>query len=265
MGRLADVQGPPELVQRAIDLFVRVFQVDLSEVDAPADGFPTFDAFFTRALRPGSRPVDPDPEVLVCPADGVIADAGSIEADAAFRVKGRLYDVAAMFGSDANPARFAGGSFVVIYLAPPDYHRVHAPTAGDVVHVRHVDGTLYPVNGIGEHVPGLLARNERVCVTQRSREHGEVVTVLVGAIGVGRISLAFDDLWTNEKGERGDRVRRFGVGDHGLERGAELGMFHMGSTVVIFTDRDHPVHFDLGPGDRTRVGARLGRVAGGDG
>lgn len=262
MGRLADLEGPQPLVQRAIDTFVRVYGVDLSEYDVPEAGWESFDAFFTRPIREGARPVDPDVRLAVCPADGRLEDAGPIDRGATLRVKGKLYDVGELLGEPADAARFDGGTFGVVYLAPPDYHRVHAPVAGRVSLVRHVPGTLFPVNLIGtEHIPRLFARNERVVVYQESEVHGTVATILVGAIGVGRIGVSFDDILTNTGVEKGTRTYGNGSAPR-LERGAELGMFHLGSTVIVFFPPTHPVTLTKRPGERTKMGQALARVVG---
>ena len=254
MGRLADLDAPRPLVQRAIDTFVRVYGVDLSEAAPPAGGYPSVDAFFTRRLVEGARPVAADPHCLVSPADGRMDDVGPIGEDAMFRVKGRLYSATDMVGNE-DASRFRGGSFAVIYLSPPDYHRVHAPVDGDVHTVRYTPGTLFPVNSIGSHVPHLLARNERVAIAQRS-EGRDVVTVMVGAIGVGRISLAFDDYVTNTTSNRHGIERRFSERECQLARGDEIGAFHLGSTVVLLTSE--PVRFERLGGDPVRMGERIG-------
>jgi phosphatidylserine decarboxylase len=259
MGRLADLEGPPALVKRAIDTFVRVYGVDLDEAIVPETGFGSFDEFFTRRLREGARSVAREPAALVCPSDGVLAAAGAIDQGARLTVKGRAYEVGDLLGDASAADRFAGGSFAVIYLAPPDYHRVHAPLAGDVELVRYVPGTLYPVNSIGEHVPRLFARNERMVVHQRSHDLGEVVTILVGAIGVGRVTLDFAaDLSTNRSGA-GAEARRYRAGEVALERGDDLGTFHLGSTVVLLIDREHPVSFVKDVGERTSMGQLLAK------
>ncbi len=262
MGRLADLSGPPPLVQRAVETFVRVYGVDLAEYDVPAEGWESFDAFFTRPIRTGARPVDPDPNVAVSPADGRLEDAGPIDRGATLRVKGKLYEVGELLGDESAAGRFDGGTFAVVYLAPPDYHRVHAAVAGPVTTVRHVPGTLYPVNAIGtEHIPRLFARNERVAVTQRSVVHGEVATILVGAIGVGRISVSFEDFLTNTGVDAGVRTYANGAAPE-LDRGDELGMFHLGSTVIVFFPPSHPVDILKRPGDRVCVGEGVARRVG---
>ncbi|MEM9190083.1 MAG: archaetidylserine decarboxylase [Myxococcota bacterium] len=258
MGRLADLKGPPAVIERTVGTFCRVYNVNMEEVQVPAEGYRSFDDFFTRELIPGARPIAEDPELLVCPSDGRLEDCGPIEHKASFRVKGRLYDVAELIDDPSATGQFAGGSFAVIYLAPPDYHRVHAPVDGAVTEVRHVAGTLYPVNSIGlEHVPRLFAKNERVVVEQDSPRYGRVCSILVGAIGVGRIGLSFDPLLTNTNDRSGGGVRR--VDGPELARGDEVGMFHMGSTVILLTTAKSPLSFVKAPGDRTRMGEALAR------
>lgn len=260
MGKLADLEGPDALVQRAVETFVRVYGVDLSEYDVPPGGWESFDAFFTRPIRPDARPIDPDPCAVVCPADGRLEDAGPIDRGATLRVKGKLYEVGELLGDASEAPRFDGGTFAVVYLAPPDYHRVHCAVAGPVTAVRHVPGTLFPVNAIGtEHIPRLFARNERVVVHQQSEAHGPVATILVGAIGVGRIGLSFDELLTNTGTDGG--TRKYGNGTAPtLDRGDELGVFHLGSTVILFFPPSHPVTLVKRPGERTRIGQALARA-----
>jgi phosphatidylserine decarboxylase len=259
MGRLARIEAPDPVLGALMRAYCRAYDVDLSDYEVPRDGFSSFDAFFTRHLKPGRRPIDADPDVIVSPADGRVDDCGVIEAGAVFHVKGRAYDVAEMLGDAAAGAEMVGGLFAVVYLSPRDYHRVHAPVRGRVTAVRHVPGTLFPVNSIGvKHVPKLLARNERVVVHQQSAENGHVVTVLVGAVGVGRISLSFDDsVITNDGPATGLRV--YGEDPPVLERGGELGVFHLGSTVVLLIAPGAPLAFVPVSGDHVQMGAALVR------
>ncbi len=237
LGRVARVQAPAPLLRAAVNVYCRAFGVDLSDFEVPAGGFDTFDEFFTRRLRPGVRAVDPDPGALVSPADGRLDACGRISAKLELEVKGQCYTVAELLGDDASAAAFEGGVFALVYLSPRDYHRVHAPVSGPVVRVAHIAGTLFPVNDIGfSHVPRLLVRNERVIVEQRATRHGRVATILVGALGVGRITLGFDpDFVTNDGRGAGERHYRGDVSGDApyLERGQELGVFHLGSTVVV--------------------------------
>ncbi|MDQ3035131.1 MAG: archaetidylserine decarboxylase, partial [Myxococcota bacterium] len=235
---MASLGVPMPMLQRAIDLYVRAYRVDLSECEVPEEGWASFNEFFTRSLREGCRPVDPDPEALVSPADGLVADCGAIDTRASFRVKGKPYDVGELLGDARDAGRFEGGRFAIIYLSPRDYHRVHAAVEGPVQVVRHVGGTLFPVNKIGlDHVPGLFAKNERVAVFQDSPIHGEVATVLVGALVVGGVTLRFDPAMRTNDGPPRGTVRYLPGREPVLARGEELGAFRLGSTVIVLTTR----------------------------
>jgi len=259
LGRLARVEAPEPVLKTAMHAYCRAYGVDLSECEVPARGFETFDAFFTRRLKPGAREVDVDPGAIVSPADGRVEDLGTIDSGRSFLVKGRRYDVAELLGDAAAGAEFEGGQFAVIYLSPRDYHRVHAPIDGPVTAIRHIPGTLFPVNSIGmTHVPKLLSRNERLAVHQRSELQRRVTTVLVGAVGVGRISVSFDDsILTNDGRPAGLRV--YGDSPPLLARGAELGVFHLGSTVVLLIAPGQPLALLPRAGDRIRMGDAIAR------
>jgi phosphatidylserine decarboxylase len=258
LGRLTSARAPQPLLEAAIRAFVRTYDVDLSEVDVPEGGFETFDDFFTRRLVAGARVVDPDPSALVSPADGRLEDLGRISASGELVVKGRPYTAADLVGDPEEALSYEGGGYFIVYLSPRDYHRVHAPTCGAVQQVRYVPGTLFPVNAIGtEHIPGLFARNERLAIVQDSVVHGRVTTIMVGAIGVGRIGLSFDDLQTN----RGDTpgVRSYMSGAVERDRGEELGVFHMGSTAIVMTPPECALETTVAPGTAVRMGQCLAR------
>lgn len=260
MGRLSDVTGPGPLVQGAIRNFVRVFDVDMSEAVVPSGGYESFDKFFTRELVPGARQPDPRPDVIVSPADGRVEDMGTIDSAARFRVKGFDYTVGELLGSEAEVPHFAGGKFFIVYLSPRDYHRVHAPVDGRVRRVRHVDGTLYPVNAIGlVHVAKLFARNERVVSVQASR-FGDVATVMVGAIGVGRITMSFEpSIVTNSRKAAG--LVDYGERGPAIARGGELGKFHLGSTAIVMMGPSHNYDFMVEPGATVRLGQAVASLS----
>jgi phosphatidylserine decarboxylase len=234
LGRLAASRAPQPMVDAAVAAFIRAYDVDLSEVDMPPDGFRTFDEFFTRRLREGARVVDPDRRALVSPADGRLEDLGEITAEGELIVKGQPYTASALLGDPEAAAAYERGHYFIVYLSPRDYHRVHAPTCGSVQYMRYVPGTLFPVNRIGtDFIPQLFARNERLAIVQEGAIHGIVTTIMVGAIGVGRIGLSFDDVQTN----RGDTpgLRSYAESPIPRDRGEELGVFHMGSTAIVMT------------------------------
>jgi phosphatidylserine decarboxylase len=262
MGRLSDLTGPPPLVRTAIERFVKAYDVDIDEAVVPPDGFESFDAFFTRELKPGVRPIAADPNALVSPADGRVESVGPIEDGARFLVKGRYYDAAEILGDAQDAARFRGGAFMIVYLSPRDYHRVHAPVTGRVRVARHVDGTLLPVNSLGlTYFPNLFAQNERVVTIQASPRFGDVATIMVGAIGVGRISMSYDPrIVTN----RGGPVHAFEYGEEGpeLTRGAQLGTFHLGSTAIVMTGPSAKLELSCAAGAVVKVGQAVARAGG---
>jgi phosphatidylserine decarboxylase len=239
VGRLCE-QELPAVVSRAMTtLYARVYGVDLSEAKPHASPYRSFDEFFTRPLRPGARVVEEVP--LVSPADGRLDQTGQITPGAVVWVKGQAYDVGDLLGDPGDASRYSGGSFAVIYLSPRDYHRVHSPVAGTLRLVRGVAGDLYPVNAVGQEIARLLVRNRRVAISIDTVAHGRVTVVMVGAINVGRISVT---------ALGGSHVE---VGAHPLEptvsvhRGDEIGIFHLGSTVVVLIEPGLPVTRGLGP------------------
>jgi phosphatidylserine decarboxylase len=246
------------VVDAAVAAFVRAYDVDLSEVDIPPGGFRTFDDFFTRKLLAGARVVDPDPHALVSPADGRIEDFGEITSGGELMVKGQPYTAAALLGDRDAATACEGGHYFIVYLSPRDYHRVHAPTCGSVQCMRYIPGTLFPVNRIGtDFIPQLFARNERLAIVQEGMVHGVVTTIMVGAIGVGRIGVSFDDVQTN----RGDTpgLRSYADSPIPRDRGEELGVFHMGSTAIVMTPPECELEVVVQPGASIRMGEVMAR------
>lgn len=238
-GWLSDRPLPRPVLKRIIDAWVDVYGVDLAEAEIPAGGFPTLDAFFTRPLKAGLRPIDAGPG-LVSPADSVLKTFGTIDARARIpEVKGRSYGVAELLGPGWEPQAFVGGTFGVYYLSPRDYHRVHTPVAATLRAMTATDGRTYPVNALGvRRVEGLFAKNKRV-VFRLESAHGPLALVMVGATNVGRITASAP------------------VGSV-LARGAELGIFHLGSTVVLLTPKAAGLAFDgVHEGELVRVGQRV--------
>lgn len=238
VGRVAMRPVPRAVLDPVLSVYVRAFNVNLDEAEVPAEGFASFNDFFTRRLREGVHAVEGDADTLVSPADGRLDDAGPIDTAQRFFVKGREYDAAELLGSAADAARYEGGHYAIVYLSPRDYHRVHCPVDGVVRSVRHMPGSLYPVNAIGvEHVPRLFARNERVVVNLDTERFGEVAVVFVGAFIVGRITLTFD---APERpphgGEPAERLYDPSVAPR-FARGDELGAFLLGSTVVMLMQK----------------------------
>lgn len=238
VGRVAERPVPRPLLDPVLAAYVRAFRVDLDEAQVPASGFTSFNDFFTRKLRDGVHSIDRDPLALVSPADGRLDDAGAVDGESRFYIKGREYDATELLGSSEDAARYHGGRYAIVYLSPRDYHRVHSPVDGVVRGVRHMPGTLYPVNSIGvEHVPRLFARNERVVVHVETERFGDVAVVFVGAFIVGRITLTIDAPPRPPHGGA-PAERRFELdAAPKLSRGDELGAFLLGSTVVLMLQK----------------------------
>lgn len=216
-----------------IAVFLRLFDVDLSDsVGRPPDDFESFNAFFTRALTDGARPLPADASVLASPVDGTVSQAGDVAQGTLLQAKGYRYGVGDLLGDPAATSTFDGGQFVTIYLAPYNYHRIHMPLAGSLREMRYVPGRLFSVNGATvAAVPRLFARNERV-VCRFDTAAGPLALVLVGALNVGSI----ETLWAGEVAPSTTRVAtswHYGPGEVELARGQELGRFNMGSTVIL--------------------------------
>ncbi len=240
-GRVANARRGAKTT-RLIAWFVRKYGVDMGEAAEPDIArYATFNEFFTRALRPGARPLAAAD--LVCPVDGAISQFGAIERDQIFQAKGHHYSTTALVGGDAAlGAMFEDGHFATLYLSPKDYHRIHMPCAGRLMRMIHVPGELFSVNPTtARGVPGLFARNERVvCVFESA--HGPFVLVLVGATIVGSMATVWHGVVNPP---RGRLLREWHYHDREvrLMQGDEMGRFLLGSTVVLLLPRGG-LHFN---------------------
>jgi phosphatidylserine decarboxylase len=230
-GRIASARGGASTT-RLIRWFVKRYGVDMAEAANPdIAAYPSFNEFFTRALKPGARPLAQAD--LICPVDGAISQFGRIERDQVFQAKGHRYSTAAMVGGDAALAKqFDDGHFATLYLSPRDYHRIHMPCDGRLRRMIHVPGALFSVNPTtARGVPGLFARNERVvCVFDGA--HGPFVLALVGATIVGSMSTVWHGV-VNPPRTGLLREWRYDDAPVTLKQGDEMGRFLLGSTVVM--------------------------------
>jgi len=216
-----------------IDTVTRRFGVDLAEAaESDPGAYPTFNAFFTRALKPGARTPDPDPHALLMPADGRISQCGLIEQGRIFQAKGRSFTAAELLGSEAAAAPYADGLFATVYLSPKDYHRVHMPWTGRLRETVHVPGRLFSVGpGAVAGVPRLFARNERL-VCHFDTDFGPMVVVMVGALLVSGV----ETVWSGEEiPAYADRItsKNWSGEEIVLERFEEMARFNYGSTVIV--------------------------------
>lgn len=249
-----------EIIRR----FVAKYRVNMDEaLDSDISSYRTFNEFFTRALKPGVRPVAQ--AGLVCPVDGAISQFGPIAGDQIFQAKGHHYSTTALVGGDAAlAAHYQDGSFATIYLSPRDYHRIHMPCYGRLTRMIYVPGDLFSVNPVtARGVPGLFARNERVvCVFESAR--GPFVLVLVGATIVGSMATVWHGVVNPPRGKvvREWRYPAPGQPEVVLKQGEEMGRFLLGSTVVLLFPKG-PLRFnpDWAPGRAVQLGELMARCA----
>lgn len=256
----------PRVKQWLIDTVIRRFGVDMSEAAEPDPrAYPSFNAFFTRALRPGARTPDPDPDAILMPADGHISECGHIghagqgvlheDAGHIFQAKGRGFTTAELLADAQAAAAFDGGVFATVYLSPRDYHRVHMPWTGTLRETVHVPGRLFSVgeDAVGS-VSRLFARNERL-VCHFDCDFGPMCVVMVGALLVSGVETVWSGVEIPPYG--GDVVRKHWR-DRGitLERFAEMARFNYGSTVIVLLPRGVA---ELDPALYARAPVRLGQ------
>lgn len=263
MGAAARMRLPAPVGRAAVGAYARYFDVNLRDVDPLAleDGFASFDEFFTRPLRRGARSIDRSATTIVSPCDGELRDVAPIFGDTEVVAKGHAFSVGELIADEALAREFIGGTALTIYLHPRDYHRVHSPCDALARRVVHVPGRLLPVTEASAlREPRLFALNERM-IHVLETGHGAVAVVMVAAFGVGHMTCSYQRF--------APHPRELQVRDCDpparLNKGDELGVFHLGSTVILLVgpglrsvepERPAPVLLgqplleELGPGGR---------------
>lgn len=243
-----------------ITRFIDAFNVETDEVALSIpEGFATFNDFFIRELSPGARPIDDDIESIVSPVDGTVSVAGEIRSGELFQAKNRNYSLQDLLATDIDEAEaYVNGRFATIYLAPYNYHRIHAPLAGELVAARYVPGELYSVNQTTvSRVDGLFRRNERL-VMHFQTALGPAAVIFVGALNVGSISTPWSGEIRPKKHGIVESVSLAGHTSH-VEKGELLGWFNMGSTVILLMpDGAMDWQETLLPGTVVKMGQRIG-------
>jgi phosphatidylserine decarboxylase len=237
-----------------IPWFIKVYEIDVKEAELPLCEYKTWVEFFSRRLREGVRTISQTG--IVSPVDGTASASGRLQDGKLIQAKGQLYSVNALLGNDIPADRFVGGQYITLYLSPHDYHRVHMPFHGQISGWTHIPGSLYPVNPAGvRSVAGLFTKNERL-VLHINTVIGSFAMVLVGATIVGSIRTPFGPDYESPF-LRSRRAVRNGTVDVQLQRGAEVGMFEFGSTVILLFPRDMPLTVQVEEGNTVKMGQTI--------
>jgi phosphatidylserine decarboxylase len=246
-----------------VALFMQGFKPDMHDAQQrDPQAYSSFNDFFTRALRAAARPLPEDAAALACPVDGTVSSFGPIDDDRLWQAKGQSYSLLALLAGDvAQAARYRRGSFITLYLAPYNYHRIHMPLGGQLQAASYVPGALFSVNDVtAAHVPGLFARNERV-VCHFAQDGQPFTLILVGALFVGSMTT----VWHGDIAPSNGRVvtalrTTAAAAPLQIARGAEMGRFNMGSTVILlFPQASVALADDLRVGRVVRMGEAIGR------
>lgn len=228
-----------------IPRFARMYNINLDEAEKGIGEYRTLNEFFTRRLKQDARKIDEQEHTVVSPVDALITGMGKIEQGGPFTVKGQEYTLAELLDCKDKAKNYANGHFVVLYLSPTDYHRIHVPIAGEIAEHKHCPGKVYPVNDFGlRNMKRVLSRNERV-ISYITHDELEVAVIKVGALNVASIQMS--DTFKN------------GIVKAKVKKGDELAYFEFGSTVVLLINQpDFQFRADLNEGSRVRVGEVLG-------
>jgi phosphatidylserine decarboxylase len=257
--------GIPALLRTGmLSRFAQIYGIDVSEAEKPLAEYEGFDEFFTRKLRPGARPIDDAPGRVVSPADGTVVECGLATAGKLIQAKGSDFDLATLLDDPQAAARLQGGAYLITYLSPKDYHRVHSPVGGRVVGWRHVPGTLFSVGAASiRREPGLFVRNERFITLIEMDGGGLVAVVMVAAVGVGHVTVSYDPEVATHRPEffRAALRHRQYEQPIAINRGDELGIFHLGSTTIAVFEPGRVTLDALVSGASTKMGVGIGRAA----
>lgn len=261
LGSMLAEAKTPWLKNTLIKQFIRTYNINLEEAASSSlDDYPSFNDFFTRALKEDLRPIDSNKDSIVCPADGTVSQLGAIQEGNIFQAKGKSFSVSSLLGENfpeidsTDGQRFINGDFITIYLAPSDYHRVHMPIDGNLAYSRYIPGKLFSVNNTtAQHIDGLFAKNERL-VCMFDTPVGRCAVILVGAMMVAGI----ESVWQGHYQPGVVKTDQFEENQVSLKKGEEMGRFKFGSTVILMFEQGATTwdeHYQTG------VTTRMGEAA----
>ena len=253
---------PPSLQRSLLRTYARAYRLNCAEAEHPIERYSSLQAFFTRRLTASARALPSDASSIVAPSDGTVCDAGLATAGKLLEAKGSVFTLRALLADDELADRLTGGPYMVIYLSPRDYHRVHFPASGKVIAWSHIPGKLFPVGSRSlKREPGLFAKNERF-VTVVDSPLGRYVVVMVAAVGVGHVTASYDpEVATHAGGFSNGLVRHKSFASPVcVERGQELGVFNLGSTTVTIFEPGHVELNDLISNTQIEMGTPVGHI-----
>ncbi len=254
VGLAARTRHPRRVAKAAVRGFAKAMGIAVEEAELPIAEYASVHDFFIRRLKRGARKVDPRPDRFVSPCDGVMGEYGLITDGKCIQAKGREYTVGELLQNETLAKKFHDGIFITIYLSPRHYHRVHSPVAGEIVAADHIPGQLLPVNipSINKF-DGVFCKNERLTTWVKSPSFGLVGVCMVGATCVGEMTFAYDSsLITNRGVTKIEKTYALAV-----NKGEELGTFHMGSTVVMVLEKGSIALPIVPPGTELKMGEAL--------
>lgn len=217
--------------------FSAYYRIAVEEAEKQMDQYGSLNEFFTRRLKPGARAIDHDRTAIISPVDGAVSEYGSIQQGTLIQAKGVNYHLSDLLGQDTQRAkRFEEGHFITIYLSPQNYHRIHCPADAHVEGYTYIPGSFFPVNKLGvNYIPGLFAKNERM-ISYLQSEFGHIALVKVGAFLVGSVQIVYDQLEDEKRKKK--LIYTYPGEKPFLKKGAEIGFFQFGSTVICLFEKD---------------------------
>ncbi len=258
-GVITRIPFPQWLLRIVIKKYSNAFKIKTDEYETPSGGFRNFDSFFTRELKKGIHTIDDDPTAVVSPVDARIDQYGQIDDGTIIQAKGIDYSLYDLVPSDQAKV-FECGSFMTLYLSPADYHRIHSPVSGDITGYFHIPGKLYSVaEFMVQGLRGLFSKNERL-ISYIDTGKGQVAVCKIGAMNVGRMSISHAPVVTNRTFRRTKEVLYENALRPSIKAGEELGMFHLGSTIVLLFEKDYIRFIENNTGKTIRVGQKIGEI-----
>lgn len=257
-GTLTYIRLPRFMMIPILKAFAKVYKINVSEAELNLGEYNSLNQFFTRALKAGARIVDSAENAVVSPVDARITSFGNIQESTLIQAKGIEYSLKELLGSDKYLDAFSNGKFITFYLSPQDYHRIHSPFYGKILGYYYEPGKLFPVNDLAVlGIRGLFPKNERL-ITFLQTEYGKIAVVKVGASNVGKIRVTYDNKIVTNSWLRFSKEVEYKNVDILIQKGAELGRFEMGSTVILIFEKNTFEMADLKKNEKQTYGSTIG-------